>query len=157
MRIDTPLLVVGHGPAALVIAKVVAGCGTPCLLAGHVVTGGDDPVPLGPDAVAALERHGLLDVLRPYLTATDPVTIAPRDFEEVVKHHCVADLNVTVYDEVAVVERVAAGPGLHGVLTDGRSRWDLDADRFVDADGLPRALPEAITAGAATALHVLGE
>jgi hypothetical protein len=157
MRIDTPLLVVGHGPAALVVAKVTAGCGTPCLLAGHEVTGADEPVPLGPAAVAALERHGLLDILRPYLTATDPVSIAPRDFEEVVKHHCVADLNVTVYDEVTVVDRAASGPGLRAVLTDGRSRWDLAAERFVDADGLPRTLPEAITEGAATALAALAE
>jgi hypothetical protein len=155
VRIDTPLLVVGRGPAALVVAKVAAGCGTPCLLAGHEVTGDDEPVPLGPEAVATLERHGLLDVLRPYLTATDPVTIAGRDFEAVVKHHCVADLNVTVYDEMSVVDRVADGRGVRGVLTDGTSRWEVRADQFVDATTLPGTLPEAITAGATAALDAV--
>jgi hypothetical protein len=151
MRIDTPLLVVGRGPAPLVVAKVAAGYGLACLLAGHETLGDDVPVPLGADAVAALERHGLLDVLRPYLAALDPLAIAPRTFEEVVKHHCVADLNVTVYDAVTVVERVAESDGLRGVLTDGTSRWALQADRFVDADALPRALSDAIVAGAAVA------
>jgi hypothetical protein len=152
MRIDVPLLVVGRGPAALVVAKVAAGHGLPCLLAGHEVLGDDEPVALGPDAVAALERHGLVDILRPYVVGLDPFTISGRDFEEVVKHHCVADLNVTVYDEVAVIERTADVPGLRGVLTDGTSRWELAADQFVDAELLPTALSDAITAGAAAAL-----
>jgi hypothetical protein len=156
MRIETPLLVVGRGPAALVVAKLAGGLGLPCLLAGHVVVGGDVPVVLDADAVAVLQRHGLLDVLRPYLASPDPPAIAPRSFEEVVKHHCVADLNVTVYDGVAVIERVAAGVGVRGVLTDGRARWDLVADRFVDAGLLPSSLPAAITAGAAAALDAVG-
>ena len=37
MRVDTPLLVVGSGPAALVVAKVAGGRGQPCLLAGYEV------------------------------------------------------------------------------------------------------------------------
>jgi hypothetical protein len=157
MRIDTSLLVVGRGPAAVVVAKVAAREGVPCLLAGHEVTGGDEPVALGADAIAALEAHGVLDVLRPYLVASDDgPAIAPRDFEDVVKHHCVADLNVTVYDEVEVVDIEAAGAGVHGVLTDGRSRWDLDAERMVDAGQLPGTLPAAITAGVEAALMAIG-
>jgi hypothetical protein len=155
VRIDTSLLVIGRGAAPLVVAKVAAGCGLPCLLAGHEVAGGDEPVALDGDAVAALRRHGLLDVLRPYVASTEPWTISPRAFEEVVKHHCVADLNVTVYDDVEVVERVASGGGLQGVLTDGTARWDLGADRFVDGDLLPTALPAAIVAGTAVALAAL--
>ena len=155
MRIDTPLLVIGRGPAALVVAKVAAAYGLPCLLAGHESTGADEHVALDPDAVAALERHGLIDVLRPYLGGGDPPTIAPLAFEEVIKHHCVADLNVTVYDEVAVVDRVPTGRGIEGVLTDGTSRWDLGADQFVDAGALPTELSGAITAGAAAALAAL--
>jgi hypothetical protein len=151
MRIDTPLLVVGRGPAALVVAKVAAGCGLPCLLAGHEIVGGDTAVALDAAAVAALERHALVDVLRPHFAALDPFTITPRAFEEVIKHHCVADLNVTVYDEVAVIELEVVGRGARGVLTDGTTRWDLDAERFVDADLLPRPLSDAITAGAAVA------
>jgi hypothetical protein len=96
-----------------------------------------------------LTRHGVLDVLRPYLMAGTPVAIAPREFEEVVKHHCVADLNVTVYDEVTVVDRHLGDDGGEAVLTDGTSRWELHADHFVDADLLPRPLSAAIVAGAA--------
>ena len=155
MLIDTPLLVVGRGPAALVVTKVAAGYGLACLLVGHEVMSGDDPVRLSPDAVIALERHGLVDILRPYLDAVDPPTIRPRAFEDVLKHHCVADLNATVYDQMAVVEPVPVGRGLRGVLTDGRSRWDLSADLFVDAALLPRTLSAAITAGASAALGAL--
>jgi len=149
VRIDTPLLVVGRGPAALVVAKLAAGRGVPCLLAGHEVLGDDTPTPLDQAAVEALTRHGVLDVLRPYLMAGTPMAIAPREFEEVVKHHCVADLNVTVYDEVTVVDRHLGDDGGEAVLTDGTSRWELHADHFVDADLLPRPLSAAIVAGAA--------
>ncbi len=79
------------------------------------------------------------------------MAIAPLAFEEVIKQHCVADLNVTVYDAVDVVDRVAEGAGLHGVLTDGSSRWDLHADVVVDTRDLPTTLSAAITAGAAAA------
>jgi hypothetical protein len=157
VRIDTPLLVVGRGPAALVVAKLAAGRGLPCLLAGHEPGDDDTPSALADAAVEALTRHGVLDVLRPYLTATDPVTIAPRDFEEVVKHHCVADLNVTVYDEVTVVDRHLGGDGGEAVLTDGTSRWELHADRFVDADLLPHdSLSAAIVAGTAAVDRLTG-
>jgi hypothetical protein len=149
VQIDTPLLVVGRGPAALVVAKLAAGRGLPCLLAGHEVLGDDTPTLLDDAAVEVLTRHGVLDVLRPYLTAITPVAIAPRAFEEVVKHHCVADLNVTVYDEVEVIDRQLGDDGGQAVLTDGNSRWELHADRFVDADLLPRPLSAAIVAGAA--------
>jgi hypothetical protein len=156
MLIDTPLLVVGRGPAALVVTKVATGYGLACLLVGHEVIGDDSAVPLGPDAIAELERHGLIDILRPYLEAVDPPTLAPRAFEDVVKHHCVADLNATVYDQMAVVERVPVGRGVRAVLTDGTTRWDLSADFFVDATLLPSALPAAITNGSAAALEALG-
>ena len=149
MLIDTPLLVIGRGPAALVVAKLAAGRGLPCLLAGHEAIDDDTPTVLVDAAVAALARHGVLDVLRPYLTANDPWTIAPRVFEEVIKHHCVADLNVTVYDEVEVIDRRLGDDGGQAVLSDGTSRWELHADRFVDADLLPRPLSAAIVAGAA--------
>jgi hypothetical protein len=155
VQIDTPLLVVGRGPAALVVAKVAAAYGMPCLLVGHEVVGDDAAVPIGADAYAELERHGLLDVLRPYLDAVDPPAIAPRAFEDVIKHHCVADLNVTVYDQVDVIERVPDGRGVRGVLTDATSRWDISADAFIDAAAMPSALPAAIMAGAAAALDAL--
>jgi hypothetical protein len=157
MLIETPLLVVGTGPAALVVAKVAAGWGLPCMLVGHEVISGDTPVPLEADAVADLTPHGVLDILRPYIQAVDPPTISPRDFEDVLKHHCVADLNVTVYDRMTAVEREINGRGLRAVLTDGKSRWDVVADVFVDASALPSNLSAAITAGAATAREVVAE
>ena len=61
-----------------------------------------------------------------------------------------------MYDGVEVVDRVVDGRGVDGVLTDGTSRWELHADVFVDADGLPASLSEAIVAGAAAALDAIG-
>jgi hypothetical protein len=155
MLIDTPLLVVGRGPAPLLAAKVAAGYGTGCLLVGNHAVGDDEPVAFTAEAYAELQRHGLLDILRPYLVPGEPAAIAPSDFEYVVKHHCVADLNVTVYDQIEVIERVTVGRGVRGVLTDGTIRWDLTADRFIDGEQLPRALSDAIMAGAAAAMEAL--
>jgi hypothetical protein len=155
MRVETPLLVLGRGPAALVAAKIAGACGQPCVLVGHEVTGGDGPVELDPAAVGVLEEHGVLDVLRPHLLARHPPTVAPREFEEVLKQHCVADLNVSVYDRFAIVDRVVTGRVLRGVLSDGRSRWELVADTWIDAAALAPALPDAITAGAAAARRAI--
>lgn len=155
IRVDTPVLIVGGGAGAVVVAKVVAGSGLPCLLVGHHVVGGDAPIEIDDETVTVLAHHGLLDILRPYLTVAEPPTISPRVFEEVIKHHCVADLNVTVYDEVEVVERVVVGPGLRGVLKSGRSRWALSAEQFVDADLLPLPLCAAIRAAGSAALDAV--
>ena len=159
MLIETPLLIIGRGPAALVVAKVASGWGLSSLVAGHEPLGGDQPVVLDPAAVAVLGPHGVFDVLRPYLSAVEPPSIAPMVFEQVLKHHCVADMNVTVYDGMELVERVtvgsATGDGVRGVLTDGRSRWDISADAFVDAAELPSELPAAIPAAAEAAAAVL--
>ncbi|MPY91552.1 MAG: hypothetical protein GEV08_00395 [Acidimicrobiia bacterium] len=155
MLIDTPLLVVGRGPAALLVARFVSGSSMSSLLAGHEVLGGEVPVVLDPEAVAVLTPHGVLDVLRPYLAAAEPPAIAPATFEEVLKHHCVADMNITVYDGLELVERVRRGEGVTGVLTDGRARWEVTADAFVDAAELPSWLAAAIPAAAERADAVL--
>ena len=155
MLIDTPLLVVGRGPAPLVVAKVASGWGLASVVAGHEGLGGDTPVELDATAVAVLTPHGVLGVLRPYLSAADPPAITPAAFEEVLKHHCVADMNVTVYDGLRFTEESRRGKGVTGVLTDGRSRWQVSADAFVDADELPRDLLGAIAAGARVAGDVL--
>ena len=42
-----------------------------------------------------------------------------------------------------------------GVLTDGRARWEVVADAYVDAAELPTTLPEAITAAARRAAELM--
>ena len=64
-------------------------------------------------------------------------------------------MNVSVYDDVDVEDRVVEGRGIRGVLTDGASRWELHADVVIDADGLPGSLSEAIAAGAESALDAI--
>jgi hypothetical protein len=155
MRLETPLLVHGRGPAALVAAKVAGSCGQPCLLVGHEITSGDAPVELDATATDVLEQHGLVDVLRPHLLATDPLTVVPRDFEHVLKQHCVADLNVVVYDQFDIIELAVEGRSLRGLLSNGTSTWDLAADTWIDADALAGPLPAAIRLGAAAALDAI--
>lgn len=147
MNIDTALLVVGHGPGALLVGKLASGRGLGSVIAGHVITGGDEPEPLDDVAVAVLTPHGVFDVLRPYLASHHPVSISPAAFEEVLKHHCVADMNTTVYDGLELVEaQPTPEGGVTGVLTDGRSRWPVRADAYVDASSLPRELSAAVAA-----------
>ena len=42
-----------------------------------------------------------------------------------------------------------------GVLSDGRARWEVVADAYVDAADLPATLPDAITAAARRAAEVM--
>ncbi|MEZ5410836.1 MAG: hypothetical protein R2761_22600 [Acidimicrobiales bacterium] len=152
MQIETSLLVVGTGPGALLVGKLASGRGLGSVIAGHRITGGDEPVPLSDAAVAVLTPHGVFDVLRPYLASHHPVAIEPAAFEEVLKHHCVADMNTTVYDGLELVEaELTEGGGVRGVLTDGRSRWPVTADAYVDAATLPTELSAAVTAAAEVA------
>lgn len=145
--IETPLLIVGHGPAALVAAKVASGAGLPCLLAGHQSLDQHDPVQLDEQSLAVLEPDGVLGVLRPYAASQEPFAIAPGLFEQGLKHHCVADMLVTVYDGMWLTDSVEVGQGRSGVLTDGRARWRIEADRFLDASDLPTELNAAVQAG----------
>ena len=155
VRVETPLLVLGPGPGALVAAKVAGACGQPCLLVGHDLAGGETPVALDATAVALLAEHGVLDVLRPCLLAGDPPSIAPRQFEAILKQHCVADLNVGVYDRMEVVDRVVVGRSLRGILTGGTRRWELVADAWIDGAALAMSLPAAIGDGVAAAREAI--
>jgi hypothetical protein len=155
MRVETSLLIMGHGPAAVVAAKVAGACGQPCLLVGHEITGGDAPVELDDTALAVLEDHGLIDVLRPHLAGSERMSVVPSEFEHVLKHHCVADLNVVVYDRFEVVDRAVRDGTLAGVLSDGRTGWPLVADTWIDADLLTGTLPAAIVEGAAAARRAI--
>ena len=158
--IDTSLLVVGCGPAALVAAKVASGHGLSSLVAGHEVVADSRPITLSPESLTVLRPHGVLDVLRPYASMQDPFTIAPLAFEQGLKHHCVADMLVTVFDQVSVLDleppnpdpdpdRGDRGTAHCGVLTDGRSSWDLHADGYFDAATLVGDLNALITGAAA--------
>lgn len=155
MRIETPLLITGGGPAALVAARVASGSGLQSLVAGHVPVGGEEPVVLDPAALAVLTPHGVLDVLRPYLVSSEPPTITASLFEGVLKHHCVVDMNITVYDGMAWVDGHAQRGGVTGALHDGHCRVEVSADAHIEASELPRQLPAAISAGADAANAVL--
>jgi flavin-dependent dehydrogenase len=141
---DTPLLIIGSGPAALVTAKVAAGRGLPCLLAGHELVDDSTPVVLDAESLAVLEPDGVLGVLRPYAASQEPFAIAPLHFEQGLKHHCIADMLVTVFDGLSVTDVVRSGAGATAVLTDGRTRWEVRADQFIDVGGLPGDLNDAI-------------
>lgn len=157
MQIDTSLLVIGSGPGALLVGKLASGRGLGSVIAGHEITApepgaSEEPAPLSDEAVAILTPHGVFDVLRPYLASHHPVAIEPAVFEEVLKHHCVADMNTTVYDGLQLVEAEPTdGGGVRGVLTDGRSRWPVTADAFVDAATLPSDPSGAVVAAAEVA------
>lgn len=142
VRIDTPLLITGGGPAALVVARIASAHSISSIVAGHAPADGSEPVALDAASVEALGDS--LGILRPYLAVADPPTIDPAVFEHVLKHHCVADMNVTVYDGMELVD----GDGTDGVLADNRSRFDVTADAHVDAAALPVELNAAIAAAA---------
>lgn len=162
ITITTPLLVTGRGPAALVAAKLVAHRRVPCLLAGHEPIPDEEPVALDGPALDVLTGNGLLDVLRPFAVAEAPFTIVPLVFEQVLKHHCVVDLLVTVYDRMTfhpAPARPAPGDPVRGVLGDGRSEWAVEAQHHVHAapeTGIEAGLDGDIVSGAALAASVVG-
>src|SRR4051812_9344672 len=136
---------------------MLAGHAIPSLLVGHEAAGGAEVIPLGDAAVAALRQHRLLDVLLPYIGAGPSPAISLDDYEHVLKHHCVADINVTVYDNMAVVEKRRAGSNVEAVLTDGRARWELHARWLIDDETLPAGLPEAIIAAASVVDRIIAD
>ncbi|MED5361121.1 MAG: hypothetical protein VX760_01095 [Actinomycetota bacterium] len=147
--IETPLLIVGCGPAALVIAKVVSGRGLPCLIVGHEAQNGAPPVTLDSESLEILEPHGVLSVLRPYAVAQNPFTITPLAFENGLKHHCVADMLITVYDDMRFKEATQSEGGIRGELTDGSSTWEIHADAFADVSDFSVDLNHAVHQAAA--------
>lgn len=152
VRIDTPLLVTGGGPAALVVARLASSRNVSSVMAGHTFAEPTDPPrPVALDTASVEALGDALGVLQPYLAAVEPPAIDPAVFEHVLKHHCVADMNVTVYDGMTLVE----GDGTRGVLADARSRWEVVADSHVDAAAMPVELNAAIAA-AAVAVDRLG-
>lgn len=153
MIIETPLLIIGHGPAALVAAKVLSGAGATSLVAGHVPRDDTMPVELDAESLAILEPHGVLGVLRPYASIQDPFTIAPLSFEQGLKHHCVADMLITVYDEMTFTPAPTATghdrPAGSGRLDGAGSSWEVTAHAVLDVSAYPRDLNRSIHQAAA--------
>jgi hypothetical protein len=146
MLIDTPLLITGSGPASLIIAKLASGRGLSSLIAGHSSSQDETAVLLSKGAVNILSPHGLFGVLRPYLLSHDPVHISRAAFEQVLKHHCVADMNTTVYDNFSFTPiRNDIEARWSGTISDGTSSWDIRADAWIDAAKISADLQTAIS------------
>ena len=146
MLIDTPLLITGSGPASLIIAKLASGRGLSSLIAGHSSSQDQTAVLLSKGAVNILSPHGLFYVLRPYLLSHDPVHISRAAFEQVLKHHCVADMNTTVYDNFSFTPiRNDIEARWSGIISDGTSSWDIRADAWIDAAKISADLQTAIS------------
>lgn len=167
MIIETPLLIIGHGPAALVAAKVLSGSGLTSLVAGHAPLDDVKPVELDAESLAILEPHGVLGVLRPYASAQEPFTIAPLFFEQGLKHHCVADMLITVYDDMTFTSTTTSTStptdhdrgAVSGRLDGAGSSWEIRADALLDVSLYPTDLNRSIHQAAAygrTLLAALG-
>ena len=104
-----------------------------------------------------LEPHGVLGVLRPYAASQDPFAIAPQLFENGLKHHCVADMLITVYDAMSVDNIVEGAVGTAAVLSDGRSSWPIAADALLDVANLPTELNAAVHEAADFAVQLLSQ
>ena len=128
------------------LAKTASGRGLPTLVAGHEPIDAGPAVELSRDALDALAPHGVIDVLRPYATIQEPFAIAPLLFEQGLKHHCVADMLITIFDDMTYRES-----GGVGQITDGSSTWDVSADTVIDVSEFPTELNDAIVAAAARA------
>lgn len=173
MIIETPLLIIGHGPAALVAAKVLSGSGLTSLVAGHAPRDDVEPVELDDESLAILEPHGVLGVLRPYASTQEPFTIAPLLFEQGLKHHCVADMLITVYDDMIFTPTSTSNPTDHdrggrtgsgsgagsgsvvGRLDGAGSSWETRADAFLDVGSYPADLNQSIHQAAAFSRSLL--
>jgi hypothetical protein len=66
-------------------------------------------------------------------------------FEQVLKHHCVADMNTTVYDNFSYSPiRNGIEPQHSGTISDGTSSWDINADAWIDTAIISNDLETAI-------------
>jgi len=153
--IDTPLLIIGGGIAALLVGQMVSDASLSSLIVGHNAFSGDEAVELDQDSIALLRPHGILNVLNPYAVSQEPLTISQVVFEKVLKHHCVVNMNITVYDDMEIQGLTTEGEGASATLSDGKTQWQVHADRFIDTSELATDLNGAIKAGAALAQGIL--
>ena len=155
-NIDTPLLIIGGGPAALVIGTVASGYSLGSLIVGHQSTDSDNTLELDEEAIVQLKPHGVINVLRPYAQNMEPFLITEALFEKVLKHHCVVNMNITVYDGMDLLELTAVGEGAKAVISDGQTQWTITADHLVDTTSLPADTNGAIKEGASLARNIVG-
>ena len=153
--IDTPLLIVGGGPAALIVGTVAAGYSLSSLIVGHQSTDSDVTVELDEEAVALLKPHGVINVLKPYAMSTEPFAITAALFEKVLKHHCVVNMNITLYDGMDLTNLKREDNGTTCTISDGHTEWAVKADRLVDTAIMPTDLNAAIKEGATIASNIL--
>ncbi|OBH08871.1 hypothetical protein [Mycobacterium sp. E1747] len=155
MRSYVSLLVTGGGPGAVAVAEIASGFGVDSLVIGHKSGQGPDPdLPAALDgaAIRTLKHHGVLDVLRPFLVRHEPPTLSPRTFEDALRPHCAADLNVTMYDDVELTElrraEGAEGPW-QATISHGKARFAVSAQALIDTSDFPADLSALINAAAA--------
>ncbi len=148
VKIDTPLLIVGGGPAALIVGTIASGYSMGSLIVGHEPVCPDASVELAEDVLEILKPHGVINVLLPYADSTDPVLIKASVFEQVLKHHCVVNMNITLYDGMALSNVRREGEGASAIISDGETQWFVKADRLLDTHEIPRELNAAIRKGA---------
>lgn len=155
VEIETPLLIIGGGPAALIAATVASGYSMGSLIVGHEPVCPDESVKLEAGVLDILKPHGVINVLLPYADATDPVVIKASVFEQVLKHHCVVNMNITLYDGMSVSDLRREGEGAHLTISNGETRWSVSADYLIDTSKVSTDLNTAIRAGAATAGNII--
>jgi hypothetical protein len=64
----------------------------------------------------------------------------------VLKHHCVADMNTTVYDNISFTPiRNGLAAQHSGTISDGTSSWDINADAWIDTAKISTDLQTAIS------------
>lgn len=151
VTIDTPLLIVGGGPAALIVATIASGYSLSSLIVGHESQDNDDLFELDDKTIALLKPHGVINVLRPYAESLEPFVITAALFEKVLKHHCVVNMNITLYDGMELLDLTPDAAGAKAIMSDGQVQWLIQADYLVDTTSLPTDPGAATREGSAIA------
>ena len=157
VTIDTPLLIVGGGPAALIVGTVASGYSLSSLIVGHESKDSDEMFGLDDKAIALLKPHGVINVLRPYAESYEPFVITASLFEKVLKHHCVVNMNITLYDGMELLDLSPDGDGAKATMSDGETQWLIRADHLVDTSNMPTSPNAATREGAAIAEAIVAE
>ena len=155
VEIDTPLLIVGGGPAALIAGTVASGYSMGSLIVGHEPVCPEEPVRLEAEVLEILKPHGVINVLLPYADSTEPVVIKASVFEQVLKHHCVVNMNITLYDVMLVSDLCCGKKRANATISDGLTQWSVKADRLLNTAHLPIELNGAIREGARLAKSLI--